>query len=1625
MATRQAVNNTRATTPVSVPEITRIQVEGNDTVSFLYGLTPPYQWVRGMSQIMTQNPAYISYRYDTITISQVAGESFTFTIYSITDVGGNTFAALTSLDTADVVAAKTQEIYRLLVTSIFKGCCECGNTEPECSIQYTAGTDATVSGVFYDAGSNIRINYFTANNQDFTGFWPIIQDGSWIFVFSKTDPTVYGVYQLSNYSDGGGGTFAQFDATLLTGPAGFPDGTSLCVDVTSVGGSLVQDWQDTLNISSLLTQDNLVDGGGFNFEWENVNRYIINSFGYQSYITDDGAGSVGQVYIQPGGVTITGTNFIDVITPGWATATPGMVLALDASGHVEYTLAGTGTISSIGLFMPPAFTVSTPNPLIANGDFTVTGAGTDLEYINGLGELATLPVYTVENGLHAFGGVPGETPPDPFLFHLGGVLIEDTLITATEVLPGPTYNEWVLGVSGLVGQDTRQPFAVSNLGDGGVSVFADYGTGARPNPTVEMITDNDLSQPILNLHMQGDLPDANNTILRLRYSGRPDLATTTIDYQFRNNNAVAANSNFIGSRLSTEVVSFVDNNEETRFELQLIEGGALANKLEMQGYGQLVLNEYGLNVFSNGVSNIDNTLEYVLAVDASGNVYKKLSEGGGTVTEIDATGLLTTSPDPITTTGTVSSEMNSGFLVGRYDAGLGVFQEITVGAGLDLSAAGVLTADGSIPAYDGDQGVYKDTSLTNDTFMLGAPSGSQGTIPFTIDRYISVAGKRLQMEGTADVLKLIEGTAALASRSSTLEVTAENNYRAAQFTAVNTEAVRISTYGNVGGLVVENLASNTSYNSNFINEYGGGLDVKSKTDSRFWIYQASPNSINNVIDIQSVPSAGPYTAGQGTSITFQPGVDLGNNTIDNGTVLSSVFSDVTGSAAVVDFRIDTFNAGSPLIHSTFIGDGQLRLHEYGQTPANFPDAAPVWALGVDASGNVVEIDPGGGGGTYDGNQGIYKDTSLTNDTFMLGAPSGSQAGIAFSIDRYIDTTDQFLQIEGANGEDGSVVLKVIEGSGIPLDTKASFISATNYKKYAGSFTGHFSSALLAYSTAADGNTLEVTNVGNNGLAAIFQSDKGGGIQITSQSGSAFQINGGSSVTPAIYPILDLENLSNLSPAANGEGISITMSPGVDAFGTIDVGVSLNAVISDIGTIVGNDSVVDFRVDTLNLGTVQQHTSFIGSGQLQLHEYTTSTAFASGLTSIGVLNVDNTGKVFVGDGGGGGGIPFGVATGTDTYAVSAGTETTYTDGDAYLVRFTNGNTGGSTLNVNSIGAANMYSSSDGLLIGGDIWAGAQMLCVYNSSLPGFQCIGTSPNSLFAYVTNAEATAITKGMAVFAFGGTGDRLTVKKALATGDSTSAQTVGIVYSSSIGANQKGIIIIQGELVDLSLFPTSGGGENWTDGEPVYLSSTTAGAVTRVKQYAPNHLVYLGICVKASNGAAGRMYVRIQNGFELDELHNVQAQTPANKDTLWYDNTVTPKQWKTASVPSLSGTFSLGVTVDGSGGVITAGVKGYVRVPYACTINSWSILTNNSGVGATVTFDIWRANNAIPTVGTPLVGGGTKPFLTSNTAQITSATPTGWTSVTLAANDILGFNVQSGAAVFSWANLQLLVTKT
>ncbi len=69
----------------------------------------------------------------------------------------------------------------------------------------------------------------------------------------------------------------------------------------------------------------------------------------------------------------------------------------------------------------------------------------------------------------------------------------------------------------------------------------------------------------------------------------------------------------------------------------------------------------------------------------------------GTVSSITAVAPIAVSPDPITTTGTVTSSMATNKLIGRYTAGTGVMEEVTIGSGLTLSGGGTLSASiGSI-----------------------------------------------------------------------------------------------------------------------------------------------------------------------------------------------------------------------------------------------------------------------------------------------------------------------------------------------------------------------------------------------------------------------------------------------------------------------------------------------------------------------------------------------------------------------------------------------------------------------------------------------------------------------------------------------------------------------------------------------------------------------------------------------------------------------------------------------------------------------------------------------------------------------------------------------------------------
>jgi hypothetical protein len=165
------------------------------------------------------------------------------------------------------------------------------------------------------------------------------------------------------------------------------------------------------------------------------------------------------------------------------------------------------------------------------------------------------------------------------------------------------------------------------------------------------------------------------------------------------------------------------------------------------------------------------------------------------------------------------------------------------------------------------------------------------------------------------------------------------------------------------------------------------------------------------------------------------------------------------------------------------------------------------------------------------------------------------------------------------------------------------------------------------------------------------------------------------------------------------------------------------------------------------------------------------------------------------------------------------------------------------------------------------------------------------TLIREVYNSTGATLAKGTVVYINGGQGNLPTVTKALAVGDITSAQTFGVVQTD-ISNQSNGFVIVAGGINNLDT-------QAYAAGTALYLSPTIAGAYTSTKPYAPDHIVYIGVVVR-SHPTMGVIEVKIQNGYELDELHNVAAQSPSNNDGIFYNTTTS--LWEKKSIATALG---------------------------------------------------------------------------------------------------------------------------
>jgi hypothetical protein len=148
---------------------------------------------------------------------------------------------------------------------------------------------------------------------------------------------------------------------------------------------------------------------------------------------------------------------------------------------------------------------------------------------------------------------------------------------------------------------------------------------------------------------------------------------------------------------------------------------------------------------------------------------------------------------------------------------------------------------------------------------------------------------------------------------------------------------------------------------------------------------------------------------------------------------------------------------------------------------------------------------------------------------------------------------------------------------------------------------------------------------------------------------------------------------------------------------------------------------------------------------------------------------------------------------------------------------------------------------------------------------------------------QAGGINKGQAVYVNGADGTNILVGKADYSTEATSSKTLGLIITSAAN-NGMTKVIAEGSLKGTGSEPLDTSAAN--AGDPVWLGDdgNLIFGLTN-KPYAPNHLVFIGIVVEA-NPTVGEIFVKIQNGFEIEELHDVDVKSnpPSDGDVLTYN---------------------------------------------------------------------------------------------------------------------------------------------
>jgi hypothetical protein len=266
-------------------------------------------------------------------------------------------------------------------------------------------------------------------------------------------------------------------------------------------------------------------------------------------------------------------------------------------------------------------------------------------------------------------------------------------------------------------------------------------------------------------------------------------------------------------------------------------------------------------------------------------------------------------------------------------------------------------------------------------------------------------------------------------------------------------------------------------------------------------------------------------------------------------------------------------------------------------------------------------------------------------------------------------------------------------------------------------------------------------------------------------------------------------------------------------------------------------------------------------------------------------------------------------------------------------------------------------------------------------------------------------LSKGMAVYVSSSDGTNMIVSKASNAAEATSSKTMGLL-ETALSTNGKGNVITEGLLAGLD---TTGA---TNPGDPVWLG--TGGNLLyglANKPSAPNHLVFIGIVTRI-NANNGEIFVKVQNGFEMGELHNYAESGVANNNVITWESSTSlykPKSIATilgytpadaANIPTRTETVFTATanqtvfTVNYTVGSVEVFYNGSKMAPSEFTATNGTSITLASGIPA----------GTILTVVSNSIGGGINRASLSATSPILYDANTGTFSIQAASGSQNGY---------------------